>query len=395
MTSTAPNDPQAAPDALRLVFLGSDATNPTLILRLRSFLRAGVNLTAFTFRRSKFNTEYQPEWHNVHLGETVDRHYLRRLPALLGALRVLLQHRDILRQADAIYARQIDLLLVGLLARWLTGSTAQVTYEVEDVQEVFFKKTLQGTVFRWLERRALRHVDLLVPLSPGFLRGYFEPVQRYFGPSFVLENKIQLGDRPDVPTSAGTVWETIPDRWVIGWFGTLRCPKSMACLEEIAQRLGPKVEIYTRGYPTETGLDAYMEVVNRHPNWTYEGEYTIPDDLESMYGRVHFSWCLDFLDEHGNSPLLLACRLYQGGFYGAVPLVPAGFEMERWTRDAGIGHAFPAPYAGPIADFLDSVSPEAYRAERAEIMARRHELFLEDGRETRAMLARIAGETTS
>ena len=350
-----------------------------------------MNLTAFTFRRSKFNTEYQPEWHNVHLGETVDRHYLRRLPALLGALRVLLQHRDILRQADAIYARQIDLLLVGLLARWLTGSTAQVTYEVEDVQEVFFKKTLQGAVFRWLERRALRHVDLLVPLSPGFLRGYFEPVQRYFGPSFVLENKIQLGDRPDLPTPAGTVWETIPDRWVIGWFGTLRCPKSMACLEEIAQRLGPKVEIYTRGYPTETGLDAYMEVVNRHPNWTYEGEYTIPDDLESMYGRVHFSWCLDFLDEHGNSPLLLACRLYQGGFYGAVPLVPAGFEMERWTREAGIGHAFPAPYAGPIADFLDSVSPEDYRA---EIMARRHELFLEDGRETRAMLARIAGGTT-
>lgn len=386
--SAAPT--QAEQSGLRLVFLGSDATNPTLILRLRSFLRAGVGLTAFTFRRHKFNIDYQPEWDNVHLGETVDRNYLRRLPALLRALRVLLGHRDVLRQADAIYARQFDLLLVGLLGKWITGSTARMVYEVEDVQEVFFKKTLQGSLFRWLERRALGHVDLLVALSPGFLRGYFEPVQRYFGPSYVLENKIQLGDQSEEPTCRGRVWDEITDRWVIGWFGTLRCPKSMAILEEIAARLGPKVEIYTRGYPTETGLDAYMEVVDRHPNWTYEGEYTIPDDLETMYGRVHFSWCLDFLDEHGNSPLLRACRLYQGGFYGAVPLVPSGFEMERWTQEAGVGHAFPSPYAGPIAAFLEGVTPEAYRAERAEIMARRRDLFLEDGRETRAMLDKIA-----
>ena len=155
------------------------------------------------------------------------------------------------------------------------------------------------------------------------------------------------------------------------------------------ERLGDKVEIYTRGYPTETGLDAYMEIVNRHPNWTYEGEYTIPDDLEEMYGRVHFSWCLDFLDEHGNSPLLLACRMYQGGFYGAVPLVIEGTEMDRWLDRAGVGHAFPAPYAETIAAFLEAVDPKDYRAERADMIARRRDLFLEDGRDTRGLLETI------
>ncbi len=376
--------------AMNGVYIGVDATNPTLILRIRSFMRAGVNLTAFTFRRHKFNTEFQPEWNNIHLGNTKDRRYYSRLPALWSGLRKILKHKQTIRDADFIYARNIDLLFLGLLARWWTRSKTKLVYEVEDVQEIFFKKSFGGVVFRFLERWALRRVDLVVPLSPGFMRGYFEPVQKYKGPWHVLENKIQLGDKSSKPTPAGSAWESITDRWVIGWFGTLRCPKSMSLLEEIAGRLGDKVEIYTRGYPTETGLEAYMEIVNRHPNWVYEGEYTIPDDLEAMYGRVHFSWCLDFLDEFGNSPLLLACRMYQGGFYGAVPLVVEGWEMDRWLQRAGVGHAFAEPYAENVAKFLSEISPEDYRAERKKMMANRSELFLEDGGDTQGLLDKIA-----
>lgn len=371
------------------VYIGSDSTNPTLILRVRSFIRRGVDLTSFTFRRHKFNTSFQPEWTNIQLGPTVDRNYLRRLPALVRGLRRLLAHREVIRSADFIYARHIDAVLLGLLARRLTGSRAKVIYEIEDVQEVFFKKSLSGALFRYLEHWTLKHTNLLVLMSPGFLHGYFEPVHRYNGPSFVLENKIQLQGRSDERTASGRVWEGINDRWVIGWFGTLRCPKSMHLLERIAEALGPKVEIYTRGYPTETGLEAYLKIVDRHPNWTYDGEYTIPDDLEEMYGRVHFSWCLDFLDEHGNSPLLLACRMYQGGFYGAVPLVVQGTEMDRWLTRAGIGYAFGPPYDRPLIEFLKSVDPADYRNERARIMERRKELFLEDGRDTGALLTKI------
>jgi succinoglycan biosynthesis protein ExoL len=299
------------------------------------------------------------------------------------------RHRSTYRSADFIYARNIDLLFLGLFAKILTRSNAKLVYEVEDVQEIFFKKTISGAIFRRLEGWALRKIDLLVVLSPGFLRGYFEPVQGYTGPSFVLENKLQLRDHSEEPTQVGRVWEEITDRWVIGWFGTLRCAKSMAFLEEIAEALGPRVEIYTRGYPTETGLEAYLQVVDRHTNWTHDGEYTIPDDLEDMYGRVHFSWCLDFLDEHGNSPLLLACRMYQGGFYGAVPLVVRESEMDHWLTRAGIGHAFGPSHVAEIIQFLKDVSPEEYRIERARIMDQRRALFLEDGQDTRAMLETI------
>lgn len=371
------------------VYFGVDATNPTLILRIRSFLRAGIDLTAFTFRREKFNTAFRPDWQNIHLGTTVDRQYLRRLPILLTALGRIIRERATVREAEFIYCRNLDLLYLGLFAKWVARSPAVLVYEVEDVQEIFFKKTAMGWLFRRLEAFALRWVDLLVPLSPGFMHGYFEPVMGYIGASYVLENRIQPGEISGEATDRGRVWQGIRDRWVIGWFGTLRCPKSMALLEEIAERLGDKVEIYTRGYPTETGLDAYREIVDRHPNWHYDGPYTIPDDLEEMYGRVHFSWCLDFLDETGNSPLLLACRMYQGGYFGAVPLVVQGWEMDRWLTPRGIGHALAEPYADGVVALLDAMDWDRYEADRNRVMAVRDD-FLEDGRDMAGLLASIA-----
>jgi succinoglycan biosynthesis protein ExoL len=388
LTSKVESQPEqrGAQSALRGVYFGGDATNPTLILRINSFLAAGADLTAFTFRRSKFNTGFQPDWRNIHLGETTDRKYPLRIFPLARACRTIARHRRAFDGADFIYARMLDLVLLALFAKWWFRLNAKIVYEVEDIQAIFFRQSLLGAVFRWIERRVLARTQLLVVLSPGFLRGYFTPVQKYSGPSFVLENKIQLADPAAPPTGAAHRWRSIRDKWVIGWFGTLRCPHSMELLAEIAERLGDRVEIYTRGYPTETGLAHYNRIVDSHPNWTYEGEYSIPRDLESMYGRVHFTWCFDFLDVGGNSDLLLACRMYQGGFYGSVPLVARGSEMERFLAPHRIGHAFAAPFGKAIAEFLERLTWEQYAQERERMLALGRQLFLEDGSDMRALL---------
>jgi succinoglycan biosynthesis protein ExoL len=390
-------EPQAAADQqmrgpeakVRGVYFGGDATNPTLILRINSFLAAGVDMTAFTFRRTKFNTAFQPTWHNIHLGETSDRKYVLRLFPIIRACRVVAGHGRAFEEADFLYARMLDMVLIALFAKLWFRLEAKIVYEVEDVQAIFFKKSLAGALFRWIERWVLARTQLLVVLSPGFVRGYFAPMQKYAGASFVLENKIQLADPAAPPTEAAQRWRTIGDKWVIGWFGTLRCPQSMEILSEIAERLRDKVEIYTRGYPTETGLARYASIVDGHPNWTYDGEYTIPGDLEEMYGRVHFSWCLDFLDVGGNSELLLACRMYQGGYFGSVPLVAKGSEMERFLAPHGIGHAFAPPYARNIAEFLERLTWQEYAQERERILALGRRLFLEDGSDIRGLLRTI------
>ncbi len=374
---------------MKSVYFGGDLTNPTLILRVSSFRSAGIDVSSFTFRRRKFNTAFQPNWKNFHLGYTSDRKYSARVFAILRACWVVARNRAAFKGADFLYARMIDMALVAQFAKWWFGLQAKLIYEVEDVQAIFFKNTYAGRFFRWAERWLLARTQLLVVMSPGFVRGYFTPVQGYTGPYFVLENKLQLPEPVAPPTAAAHQWRTTRDRWVIGWFGTLRCPSSMEILSEIATRLGDRVEIRTRGFPTETGLDHYLTFVNSVPNWHYDGEYRIPNDLEEMYGGVHFSWCLDFLDMGGNSELLLACRMYQGGYYGSVPLVLKGSEMDRFLAPYAIGHAFAAPFADTISDFLDRLKWEDYEREREKILSMGRDLFLDTGSDVRRLIAAI------
>jgi succinoglycan biosynthesis protein ExoL len=381
------SEPEIRPVAgARVVYLAADVTSHTVNLRVKSFIKAGARVAAFTFRRDKFNGRFQPEWPNTPLGEMDDGNYGARLPALFKAWMQLLGHRKTLQEAEVIYARLFDCAVLALISKWATSSRARVVYEIEDVQRIFFKRTLAGAIFRWLERRLLKRIDSLVVLSPGFVHGYYAPVQNYRGAWFVIENKIQLPEPLPTPTEASHTWLQRRDKWVIGWNGTLRCERSIELLSALANRFPHKVEIRTRGYPTATGMVRFMDVVDKHPNWIHGGEYQIPDDLEAIYGGVHFSWCFDFHDPSGNSPLLLACRMYQGGYYGAVPLVQSGSEMERFLVPHNIGHAFAEPLLESICHFLGRMSWDNYVAERQRVLRLGPSLFLETGHDTQRLL---------
>lgn len=377
----------------KLAYFAGDATNPTVRLRIRSLMKCGVEVTGFTFRRDKFHQDFVPFWENVALGQTRDRFYTERIGAMILALGKIWRHRKTLRDVEVLHARLFDAAFLAMVTRWLLRLDAKLVYEIEDVQAVFFRDSLAGRVLRFLERRILYAADLVVLPSPGFAEGYLAPRQGYDGPVFLLENRIQLDEIPskDMPPSPNAQrWRDTQDRWVIGWFGTLRCVKSMRLLAEIAERMGDKVLIYTRGYPTETGLDAYMEIVNKYPNWIYEGPYLMPDDLEDLYGRVHFVWCLDFLDEDGNSELLLACRMYHGGYFGVVPIVAQQSQMARFLAPHGIGHAVRDPYVDDVCDVLSEMTWDKYVAERNSVLELREELFLEDGSQVAALLETVA-----
>ena len=116
----------------------------------------------------------------------------------------------------------------------------------------------------------------------------------------------------------------------------------------------------------------------------------MPDDLEDLYGQVHFVWCLDFLDEDGNSELLLACRMYHGGYFGVVPIVAQQSQMARFLAPHGIGHAVSDPYVDDVCELLNEMTWEGYVAEREAVLSLRETLFLEDGSQVAALLETVA-----
>ncbi|MGJ3263631.1 MAG: glycosyltransferase [Salinarimonas sp.] len=370
---------------------GHDAYDSTVRKRISGFQDAGRHVLGFTFARPRPEDAHPPEisWENVPLGATRDRNYARRLPILASALPRVLRHADALREARVIYARNIDMMALALAAKRLSRSKAALVYEVLDVQRVFLRDDGLGRAFRAAERGALRRADCLVVSAPAFVSRYFEPVQAYAGPWRLLENKIPAGRIAAAPDRFARRLRHPPldGPVVIGWFGVLRCARSLDLLEEIAARLGPRVRIVLRGKlaPEDISRERLEAAQARCPNLVFEGSYASPDDLADLYGGVHYTWALDYTDAGANSDWLLPNRLYEGGYFGAPTLARTGTEVGRRVAADDLGLALPEPPVEAVRTLVETFDPKAYVAQRERLLARDPAAFV-DSDDTRLLL---------
>lgn len=165
-------------DDRELLFFCPDVTDASTLKRVQQFVDNGYRVTVFGFRRSRYNSEYQPTWPHVPLGLTSDGRYGQRLGALLRAIPTIVANRHRLKGASAYYARNIDQLVLAMLARLLVFSRAPLTYEVLDIPPILIRRGLASRVIRAVERLCLRRTRLLVLSSPGFHRAFYREVQR-------------------------------------------------------------------------------------------------------------------------------------------------------------------------------------------------------------------------
>jgi succinoglycan biosynthesis protein ExoL len=230
----------AAGATRHLVFFCSDIGETSTITRARQFIDEGYAVTVFGFRRGRYNLDYAPVWSCVALGRTFDGKYCQRLQALLAALPVLFTHRHVLQAATAFYARNMDQLLLAILARLLVLSRAPLVYEVLDIPPILMRRSVVAAALRLVERIFLRLVRVLVLSSPGFHRGYYAAVQRYRGAWFLLENKLHpsIANLSPRPPASGPVRASGRGRpWVVGYFGLIRGEATFDLITRFAGRL--------------------------------------------------------------------------------------------------------------------------------------------------------------
>jgi succinoglycan biosynthesis protein ExoL len=390
---------RGAGSAPLLVFFGHDSRESTIRKRIASFQAEGWSVRGFTFARSRVEDEGVPAhslfWENVHLGQTQDRNYHRRLAALARAIPSILREAEAIRSAHVIYARNLDMMALAVTAKRLCRSKAKLVYEVLDVQRPLLRSGPAGAAVRAAERRLLGQSDLLVVSAPEFVERFFKPVQGYSGPVHLLENKISPAQLREAPQAwrRGSLAPPDDGPWIIGWSGVLRCARSLQILERIAARMGDRVRVVMRGRLSEEDLprDAFETLLRRQPNMSFGGSYRSPDDLATMYGGVHFNWSIDYTDAGSNSDWLLPNRVYEGGFFGVPALARSETASGRFVDEHALGHVLPEPLEDAVCDLLGRLTRHEYSASRRKLLERPESLFVDDG-QVASLLSRFSAQ---
>lgn len=352
---------------MRVAYFVHDLSDAAVAKRVRMLKDAGVDVVLSGFRRTPAPVPDVAGVPAFDLGRTKDARLLARAGSVAGALLRAGGWSKRLAGVDVVIGRNLEALALAALARRLHAPRARLAYECLDVHRLMLNPGPAGRAIRAVERRLMAVSDLLIVSSSAFISEYFEPFQKVVSAAhpatLLVENKAFAPAEPSAFRRAPRPRHGPP--WRIGWFGMIRCRRSLDLLVDLAGRRPDLVQIDIRGRPSYTEFDDFDGQTRSHPNVVFGGPYG-PDDLADMYGAVHFNWAVDHFQDEGNSRWLLPNRLYEGGRFGAPAIARRDCETGRWLERHGLGLVFEDPLT-ELEGFLDALSPEAY----AEI-AQRH-----------------------
>jgi succinoglycan biosynthesis protein ExoL len=384
----------ANPRPLRIAFFGHDSNESTIRKRVSALTSAGSEVIGFMFHRRRSGTAPSPDWVNIDLGPTEDRRYARRLARLFQAVVILWQQRPLLRSADIFYARNIDMLLIAWIAKTMTRARAQLVYEALDIHPAMTKPGGIGPILRFIERRLLSGCALLVVSSPTFIDRYFVPIQNYTSSWHLLENKIFWRDMGLLEAQVKRTPVT-DGPYVIGWFGVIRCRRSLDMLQSFAATMPKRIVIHIRGIPSEPdGITSELltRISRDSQNIFYFGPYRSPADLAEIYGAVDLVWAVDFSAYGANSDWLIPNRLYEGGFYGVPTIARKSTATGNIVEQDGRGWCFDEPFENNVADFLQRLDRSNYTQIATGLQKKERSAFVDvtDTAQLLSTLERIA-----
>jgi hypothetical protein len=238
--------------SLRIAYFVHDLTDPAVGRRVRMLKAAGADVVVIGFRR---RDETISDVHGacaIDLGRTHDSRFAQRaFKVLQQRLRLSRWWHDV-GGADVLIARNLEMLVLAAAARRSRALHAGLVYECLDLHRLLLSNGIAGKLLRLLERRLMQKIRLLIISSPAFSSEYFAPRQGINRearvPVLLVENKMLDLDANSSATRTPTP-AALPSGppWRIGWFGMIRCRKSLDILCALAAQRPGLVEVVIRG----------------------------------------------------------------------------------------------------------------------------------------------------
>ncbi|MBZ9676455.1 glycosyl transferase family 1 [Mesorhizobium sp. ES1-1] len=373
---------------LHVLYLVHDVSDPAVRRRITMLRAGGARVTLAGFRRSADPIVAIEGLRPIDLGATRDGHFAQRIAAVARAAVSIGSTLGQIPRPDLIIARNLEMLALARRANSALGASVPIVYECLDIHRLLLRGDMLGKGLRATERFLARDVKLLVTSSPAFISNYFDPYGQVAAPIELLENKYfnAVAVLPDENPGAR---DLAAPPWRIGWFGALRCRRSLELLAEFSRRMEGRFEIVLRGRPALSEFPDFHGYVESEPFLSFRGPYRNPEDMAAIYRDIHFSWAIDFFEAGRNSEWLLPNRLYEGCRFGAVPISMGNTETGRFLNRQGIGVLLPQATAGALDAALGGMDQNRFSRLTSRVAAHDPSMWSHDRGDCRALVERL------
>lgn len=373
---------------LHVLYLVHDVSDPAVRRRITMLRAGGAQVTLAGFRRTANPIADIEGLRPIDLGATRDGRFGQRLAAVAKAAVSIGSKLGGMPKPDLIIARNLEMLALARRARSAFGASVPIVYECLDIHRLVLRNDVLGKALRATERFLARDVKLLVTSSPAFIANYFKPFGQVAAPIELVENKY-FEAATILPGAPETEESPVGPPWRIGWFGALRCRRSLELLADFSRRMEGRFEIVLRGRPALSEFPDFHGFVEAEPWLSFLGPYRNPEDMAAIYNDVHFSWAIDFFEAGQNSEWLLPNRLYEGCRFGAVPISMGNTETGRFLKQQDIGVLLPQASPEALEAVLGKMEEHRFARLKERVLARNPRTWSYDRSDCRALVERL------
>ena len=344
--------------ALKILYLVPDLADPAVHRRTTMLRDGGALVTVAGFRRTAAPITDIAGCTVIDMGQTYNGGFIQRIWSVLREIIRLPRQRQMFADTDIVIARNLEMLAIAVRGHSLCSTVPPaIVYECLDIHRLLLGKGLVGTSLRLLEGWLSKKASALITSSPAFVTSYFETLSKVRLPVKLVENKVYA---PDLKASVPPDHRPPGPPWRIGWFGVIRCRKSLHLLAELVKYCHHDVQVIIRGRPALDQIPDFDKIIAATPGMRFDGPYKNPDDLAKIYGDVHFSWSIDMFEEGLNSSWLLPNRLYEGGLFHTIPIALKAVETGRFVKRLGLGVTLGEPPESHLKSFFRNLTKKQY-----------------------------------
>lgn len=324
---------------MQIGYLVHDLGDAAVRRRTSMLEAAGIEVVMAGFVRDQnYGRGYQTK--ALALGITQDAALAKRALTVLQNTLFCSKLEARFSKCDVLIARNLECLI---LAHRISNGRP-VVYECLDIHSALLGHSIPHHLIQAVEGSLLKKTKALITSSPGFVTHYFSKRPQCPNEIILLENKVLDLTNQGMPKVIVRTERPL----TIGWFGMLRCKRTLKLLLQLAARANGQIKVLIAGKPSTAQLPDFEISIAGQEHVRFHGAYT-PDDLPTLYGKCHFAWCIDWYEEGQNSAWLLPNRLYEATAHGSIPIALTEVETGAWLK----GHEAGLLLEASDTDFLE------------------------------------------